>query len=213
MCTHTHTHPARRHDLYQPSPVCPLPAAQQAAHSPVHCWPGARCGARGGCWGTGCAAAVCWRQPQCQGAQLGTGGSAAAQELLPRAPGHLLGPRQCQWSWVRVVPLHSPPASPPPLPHRAAPGSAAKAAPSPRNPRPTSLPTTATAGVPTEAGPPLSTTCFQKRIAVTPMMRKDPREERALQWGGPGPPAPAGPRRAGHRQFCLVCLQPLSCCM
>lgn len=69
----------------------------------------------------------------------------------------LLGPRRASialWSRLGLVPLHSPPASPSALSHRAALGSAAKAAPSPRNPRPTSLPTTATAGAPTEAWSP-----------------------------------------------------------
>lgn len=141
----------------------------------------------------------------------------AAEELSPRTSGQgcLLGLRHASlamWSRLGGVPLHSPPPSPSALSRRAAPGSAAKAAPSPRNPRPTSLPTTATAGVPTETGPPRHHLLLEENLS-------DPDDEEGSQ-GGESPaaestwaPALAGPRRAGHRHLCVVCLQPLSCCM
>lgn len=139
--THTHTQSCKQ---TQPTPTLPC-LLSPCCPQPCVCWPGARCAAKGGCWGT---AARCWRLPQCQGAELGPGGSAAAQSTWP-------GAQACPCYPVGQAGGASPALTtlPSVLSCRAAPGSAAKAAPSPRNPRPTSLPTTATAGAPTEAGP------------------------------------------------------------
>lgn len=214
-----HTHTSARTDTPPPAPTLPPPpcrgSPRRAACGPgtALVWTKAQSGGRV-LWPLGQRPAA-WRRRQPllrrrrpQGARsglrqgrAGRGAAARAPETRQQRPAGPGGQRQRRRlpCGNRLLLLLAPS-------HRAAPGSAAKAAPSPRNPRPTSPPTTATAGAPTEPGGPRPPPARFRRRAPPPPAPKDPGPESVPWWGRARQGGPAAVLRSlSSATFPVVC--------